>query len=1169
MARAPLFVAPLLALAAAAPAAPRIEPVLAETLAEVGRTRAVAFRLAAPAEADLTAAASVDDAGVLEVVRPLEVLAGERLGFLRVAGVRPGRTVLSVRGARVAVEVVAPRVPEERPYRLEVTTPAAGAALWGEVAVGCEWRVEPGRPEAAVGLELPDGRVLRPAEVLESGPHRHARFVCDVGSLPAGSTRLGVVLAVDDDVVAGAEVAVDVRAPADVLRREAEAPYAGDAPRRFEERGPVRARIAEACSGGAFVDNAGARPAPCFALDVPAPGEYQLVARARGTLGGGALPTLAVYVDDRPQPVTKGVLAGEAWHRVAVGRPFRLPAGARSVTVLFANDFYVPRRSDRNAYLDAFELVRVGGGAVAGGGMMMMDTAGGAAGRPRVAFAEPLEGRSVQGDLTVSGRVRVGEDAPTPRVTLEVNGRTEPWQRSRHPRFVLGTGHLRPGPNRLRLVAVTDAGARAESVVQTVWLRAPVTPAAARPFYRFTVQDGAWEPAVRDRLRERHGVRAAAFFSNGEATLRLPADVPPGRYAVRVEASGDAFEGPPEATVAATVAGERVALGAAAAPNWHAVRPVGEVDLVSGERLVHVAFRNDAHEPDVGDRNLFLRAVTLRALPGPDRGAPFVRWRYPPAGHVAHGLDAVVLEAGDDSGVAWADLLVDGRPTALRFPARTAGDRYWVLPLVLRDVAPGTHTLAVRVGDGRGRAVTTPARPLEVAAEPPAALGPHDRAVRLCNRLAFGPEPDQLGAILAEGEAAWLEASLAAGPETPAARAIRDRGALEWPVDRYRGHVANRVVLAGLQTPAPARAHLVHFVENHFSTWIRKARPEAKHDEHERFRRLGAAPFGDLLRASAESPAMLRYLDQVRSFAGRLNENYARELLELHTLGVDGGYDQEDVTTLARVLTGWCATREGGGAGPGPVQGWRFRFVPALNAGAAERVLGLALPAAEAGPGGYARVERVLEVLAAHPSTARFVAGKLVTRYLAHPPPAAATAAVARVFLETHGDLAACLRAVVARPAFFAPDLAPRVAPPLPFALRLLRSAGHANVGRVQELLRATSSEVFDRPTPDGYPEDDAAHASSNGLLQRWRFARRSGWMLNTAAPQPRWAAGEDAWGPELVDALCARFTGRLPGAASRRAALAHLAATADRPRWERPRLVAQLVCQLPESQLR
>src|SRR4051812_9131210 len=166
--------------------------------------------------------------------------------------------------------------------------------------------------------------------------------------------------------------------------------------------------------------------------------------------------------------------------------------------------------------------------------------------------------------------------------------------------------------------------------------------------------------------------------------------------------------------------------------------------------------------------------------------------------------------------------------------------------------------------------------------------------------------------------------------------------------------------------------------------------------------------FHDLLLATAKSPAMLVYLDNRLSSSIRgINENYARELLELHTLGVDGGYTQHDVIEVARALTGWTIQRK-----PDLTV---FAFRRDQHDTGTKTVLGHTLPAGR----GIEDGEEVLDILARHPSTARYIALKLARRLVSDEPPPALVNRAAETFVRTDGDIAKVVRTIVTSPEFF------------------------------------------------------------------------------------------------------------------------------------------------------
>jgi uncharacterized protein (DUF1800 family) len=296
---------------------------------------------------------------------------------------------------------------------------------------------------------------------------------------------------------------------------------------------------------------------------------------------------------------------------------------------------------------------------------------------------------------------------------------------------------------------------------------------------------------------------------------------------------------------------------------------------------------------------------------------------------------------------------------------------------------------------------------------------------------------------------------------------------------------------------------LVDFWFNHFNVFDGKGEGRWLVGAYERdaIRPHVFGRFRDLLGATASHPAMLFYLDNWTStkdgFAGRgLNENYARELMELHTLGVDGGYTQDDVHEVARCFTGWSivppraavnAPARRGAARDLPPGSFVFR-APAHDPGA-KTVLGAAIPAG----GGREDGEKVLDLLAAHPATARFVATKLCRRFVSDDPPAALVARVAGVFRATHGDLRSVYAAIFSSPEFWS-DAAFRAKTktPLELAASAVRAlGGSVDASRAAPLARQVAlmgQPLYRCQPPTGYADTAEAWVSAGMLVNRIAF---------------------------------------------------------------------------------
>jgi len=225
---------------------------------------------------------------------------------------------------------------------------------------------------------------------------------------------------------------------------------------------------------------------------------------------------------------------------------------------------------------------------------------------------------------------------------------------------------------------------------------------------------------------------------------------------------------------------------------------------------------------------------------------------------------------------------------------------------------------------------------------------------------------------------------------------------------------------------------------------------------------------------------MLYYLDNFLNFAADPQENYARELLELHTLGVDGGYTEDDVKEVARCFTGWTIDRDTG----------EFRFVPFLHDTGSKTVLGTVIPAG----GGISDGDTVLDLLASHPSTASFIAGKLCRRFVADEPPQALVDTVADAFRRSNGDIVTVLRSLFSS-VEFSELRDQKLARPMEFVGGLVRAlgtgaaSGEDSVRLYVALLGILGQLPFYWVPPNGYPDVAAYWGSTSGFLNRWRVA--------------------------------------------------------------------------------
>jgi len=213
-----------------------------------------------------------------------------------------------------------------------------------------------------------------------------------------------------------------------------------------------------------------------------------------------------------------------------------------------------------------------------------------------------------------------------------------------------------------------------------------------------------------------------------------------------------------------------------------------------------------------------------------------------------------------------------------------------------------------------------------------------------------------------------------------------------------------------------------------------------------------------------------------------LNENYGRELMELHTLGVDGGYTQKDVTEVARAFTGWTIAN--------PRQSGGFIFEPRIHDPEQKIVLGHTIKAG----GGQSDGEQVLDILAKHPSTAHFIATKLIRRFVSDTPPAGLVDRTAARFQQTDGDLREVMRTILTSPEFLAPDArGAKVKTPFDFVASALRSTA-TDVTDATQYVRALQQlgmPLYMCQPPTGYADTAEAWVNTGALVNRMNFALR------------------------------------------------------------------------------
>jgi uncharacterized protein (DUF1800 family) len=335
--------------------------------------------------------------------------------------------------------------------------------------------------------------------------------------------------------------------------------------------------------------------------------------------------------------------------------------------------------------------------------------------------------------------------------------------------------------------------------------------------------------------------------------------------------------------------------------------------------------------------------------------------------------------------------------------------------------------------------------------------------------------------------------AMADGPDKEQARkTLNDRG------NKLAYEAVRRELLRAVYSPSQLQEQMVWFWLNHFSVHQNKANLRwLVGDYAERAIRPNAlGHFKDLVLATLEHPAMLQYLDNNQNAAGHINENYARELMELHTLGVGAGYSQNDVQQLARVLTG-----VGVNTGPAPklkpewqhlyLRSGAFEFNPARHDFGAKTLLGHHIDGA-----GFSEVQEAVTVIVQQPACARFISRELAIYFVADNPPPQLIERMAQTFMRTDGDIAAVLHTMFLAREFNA-ALGGKFKDPMRYVVSAVRFAydgRHINNTRpMLNWLNGLGEAPFGRQTPDGYPLTELSWASSGQMSRRFEIARAIG----------------------------------------------------------------------------
>lgn len=418
-----------------------------------------------------------------------------------------------------------------------------------------------------------------------------------------------------------------------------------------------------------------------------------------------------------------------------------------------------------------------------------------------------------------------------------------------------------------------------------------------------------------------------------------------------------------------------------------------------------------------------------------------------------------------------------------------------------------------------------------------------ERILHVLNRISYGPAPGDIEAVRRIGIDAYIEQQLHPA-SFPTPRDLQDRLnqlpitrmslmdiADRFQPDREEGKLSQEKreelnqhlrtivedmsdakILNAAMDPAQLQEVMTDFWFNHFNVFFNKALDRVFISTYERdaIRPYALGKFRDLLEATARHPAMIFYLDNAENtdpnspFARRvamrqgkelgINENYAREVMELHTLGVNGGYTQQDVTVLAHILTGW-----GLGHGKSWAEKSTFAFDPMRHDTNDQVFLGQTIRG-----GGGEEIEHVLDILARHPSTAHHIAFQLAQYFVADQPPESLVDHLAKVFQSTDGDIAAMLRALFRSPEFNDPQYAQnKFKPPFRYVVSALRAANvepPEDMHMLEGSIAGMGEPLYRCPTPNGYANTNDQWLNSDALLKRINLAKGMARFLNDHA---------------------------------------------------------------------
>jgi len=427
--------------------------------------------------------------------------------------------------------------------------------------------------------------------------------------------------------------------------------------------------------------------------------------------------------------------------------------------------------------------------------------------------------------------------------------------------------------------------------------------------------------------------------------------------------------------------------------------------------------------------------------------------------------------------------------------------------------------------------------PFAAAGQAAAMQPPSPRDLALVDTITWGANQSTMTAFLSLGRERWLQSQLhppsaerlpKAVQQQIDALAVSKRSALELASDFDAvARVANEMtapdqraaaqktlqdgmsdiarqaaavsILRALYSPDQLQERMTWFWFNHFNVHQYKANLRLFVGDYERnaIRKHALGHFRDLLMATLRHPAMLRYLDNADNAAGHINENYAREIMELHTMGVGSGYTQKDVEELARILTGAGIDLRPENPKLKPelqpllLRDGLFEFNPARHEFGDKVLLGRTLKGS-----GFTEIEQAVDILCANPATARHVSQEIAIYFVSDDPPKPLIDRMAQTFMRTQGDIASVLDTLFHSPEFAAAQ-GTRFKDPIRYILSAVRLAYDdkviVNTVPIQNWLNRLAEGLYNHQTPDGYAMVSSAWDSSGQMTARFEIARQIG----------------------------------------------------------------------------